>query len=163
GQGADRTAPGADRTVPGGGPTVPQGRPAARPPSGGVPGSDPSGGGASGRGPGGDASGYVSAYASGAAANFGATSATAPPPARPGVGAPRIVLDQVHVTTLGTEATVEVRLHCGGVPAVGKATGPAVDAYLLRLAAQAAAASIDALMTAVRPGPGGERPSGERI
>ena len=61
----------------------------------------------------------------------------------------RIVLDQVHVSTLGTEATVEVRLHCGDVATVGKATGPAVDAYLLRLAAQAAAGAIDSLIVTV--------------
>jgi hypothetical protein len=67
----------------------------------------------------------------------------APVPGQP----PRIVIDQVHVSTLGTEATVEVRLHFGTVATVGKATGPAVDAYLLRLAAQAAAGAIDSLIT----------------
>ena len=61
---------------------------------------------------------------------------------------PRIVIDQVHVSTLGTEATVEVRLHFGTVATLGRATGPAVDAYLLRLAAQAAAGAIDSLITA---------------
>ncbi|HEY7176061.1 MAG TPA: Daple, partial [Micromonosporaceae bacterium] len=63
---------------------------------------------------------------------------------------PRIVIDQVHVSTLGTEATVEVRLHFGDRSTVGRATGPAVDAYLLRLAAQAAAGAIDSLITAAR-------------
>jgi hypothetical protein len=67
----------------------------------------------------------------------------APVPGQP----PRIVLDQVHVSTLGTEATVEVRLHFGTAATVGKATGPAVDAYLLRLAAQAAAGAIDSLVS----------------
>lgn len=65
----------------------------------------------------------------------------------------RIVLDQVHVSTLGTEATVEVRLHSRDVATVGKATGPAVDAYLLRLAAQAAAGAIDSLIATVSGGP----------
>lgn len=70
-------------------------------------------------------------------------------PLRPVPGQPpRIVIDQVHVSTLGTEATVEVRLHFGTVATIGKATGPAVDAYLLRLAAQAAASAIDSLITA---------------
>ncbi len=61
---------------------------------------------------------------------------------------PRIVVDQVRVSTLGSEATVEVRLATGGVPSVGAATGPAVDGYLLRLAAQAAASAIDGLIEA---------------
>jgi hypothetical protein len=73
--------------------------------------------------------------------------ATAPLPPVSGQP-PRIVIDQVHVSTLGTEATVEVRLHFGTVATIGKATGPAVDAYLLRLAAQAAASAIDSLITA---------------
>jgi hypothetical protein len=72
----------------------------------------------------------------------------APVPGQP----PRIVIDQVHVSTLGTEATVEVRLHFGAVATVGKATGPAVDAYLLRLAAQAAAGAIDSLISAAEIG-----------
>ncbi len=60
----------------------------------------------------------------------------------------RITVDQVRVSTLGSEATVEVRLATGGVPSVGAATGPAVDGYLLRLAAQAAASAIDGLVEA---------------
>jgi hypothetical protein len=72
----------------------------------------------------------------------------APVPGQPA----RIVIDQVHVSTLGTEATVEVRLHFGAVATVGKATGPAVDAYLLRLAAQAAAGAIDSLIIAAEVG-----------
>jgi hypothetical protein len=71
----------------------------------------------------------------------------------------RVVLDQVHVTTLGTDATVEVLLHAGTVPAMGTATGPAVDSYLVRLAAEAAASAVDTLMAAAdhragRTGPG---------
>ena len=77
-------------------------------------------------------------------ATVAAAAPLAPVPGQP----PRIVIDQVHVSTLGTEATVEVRLHFGTVATVGKATGPAVDAYLLRLAAQAAAGAIDSLITA---------------
>jgi hypothetical protein len=79
----------------------------------------------------------------------------APVPGQP----PRIVIDQVHVSTLGTEATVEVRLHFGAVATVGKATGPAVDAYLLRLAAQAAAGAIDSLIATTEIGNRSRRPA----
>ena len=83
----------------------------------------------------------------------GASMVGTPPPLDPVPGQPpRIVLDQVHVSVLGTEATVEVRLHCRGRSTVGRATGPAVDAYLLRLAAQAAAGAIDALLASVYAG-----------
>jgi hypothetical protein len=61
---------------------------------------------------------------------------------------PRVTVDQVRVSTLGTDATVEVRLLSDGVPSVGAASGPAVDGYLLRLAAQAAASAIDGLVEA---------------
>ncbi|HKE64612.1 MAG TPA: hypothetical protein VKB59_08155 [Micromonosporaceae bacterium] len=77
----------------------------------------------------------------------GAASLGDPVPLDPVPGQPpRIVIDQVHVSTLGTEATIEVRLQCDGETTVGRATGPAVDAYLLRLAAQAAASAIDSLL-----------------
>jgi hypothetical protein len=66
--------------------------------------------------------------------------------------APRLVLDQVRVSTVGTEATVEVRMHFGDVETVGRASGPAVDTYLLRLAAQAAAGAIDSLMASAGVG-----------
>ncbi len=66
---------------------------------------------------------------------------------------PRVVVDQVRVSTLGTEATVEVRLLTAGVPSVGAASGPAVDGYLLRLAAQAAAGAIDGLIEATPGAP----------
>jgi hypothetical protein len=66
-------------------------------------------------------------------------------PARPGT-APRVILDQVQVSTLGWEATVEVRLSGAGAPAIGVATGPAVDGYVLRLAAEAATSAIDQLL-----------------
>jgi hypothetical protein len=58
----------------------------------------------------------------------------------------RIVLDRVKVATVGTEASVEVRLAASNGTFVGTAAGPAVDGYLLRLAAQAAAGAIDSLM-----------------
>ena len=63
------------------------------------------------------------------------------PLARPsGVDIPRLELDNVTVTRLGAEATVEVRLSGPGrVQAVGVGRGPGVDAYLSRLAATAAA------------------------
>jgi hypothetical protein len=60
----------------------------------------------------------------------------------------RVVLDHVQVTTLGLDATVEVRLEVSsgpsaGLTAFGKSHGPAVDAYLLRLAAIAAGNALD--------------------
>jgi hypothetical protein len=71
-------------------------------------------------------------------------------------GNPRVVVDHVQVTTLGTDATVEVRLLLsrGGQvigASVGTGQGPAVDAYLLRLAATSAANAIDQLLTADTP------------
>jgi hypothetical protein len=56
------------------------------------------------------------------------------------------VLDRVKVATVGTEANVEVRLAASSGTFVGTAAGPAVDGYLLRLAAQAAAGAIDSLI-----------------
>jgi hypothetical protein len=67
-----------------------------------------------------------------------------------GAGGARVVLDHVQVTTLGLDATVEVRLNVSGGHGgrtVGKGHGPAVDAYLLRLAASAAGDAIDQLLT----------------
>jgi hypothetical protein len=66
-----------------------------------------------------------------------------------GLGAPRVVINQVHVSTSGLEATVEVWLSAGDRQAIGVATGPAVDSYLMRLAAVAAAKAIDELLRAV--------------
>jgi hypothetical protein len=63
--------------------------------------------------------------------------------------APRVVIDQVQVSTLGLDATVEVRLTGGGTPAIGVASGPAVDGYVLRLAAVAATAALDQLLATV--------------
>ncbi|MEW2381107.1 hypothetical protein AB0873_03270 [Micromonospora sp. NPDC047707] len=62
---------------------------------------------------------------------------------RPG---PRVVIDHVQVSTFGLDATVEVRLTTAGAPAAGYATGPAVDGYVLRLCAVAAAAAVDELL-----------------
>jgi hypothetical protein len=56
------------------------------------------------------------------------------------------MIDQVEVSTQGVDAIVEVRLIADGVPAVGTASGPAVDGYMLRLSAVAAAAAIDELL-----------------
>ncbi|HEY8474045.1 MAG TPA: hypothetical protein VIL37_15605 [Natronosporangium sp.] len=66
-----------------------------------------------------------------------------------GQAAPRVVINQVFVSTSGLEATVEVRLSAGGRQATGVASGPAVDSYLVRLAAVAAAKAIDELLRAV--------------
>jgi len=60
---------------------------------------------------------------------------------------PRVVIDHVQVSTFGLDATVEVRLAAGDRPAAGLATGPAVDGYVLRLCAVAAAAAIDELLS----------------
>jgi hypothetical protein len=68
----------------------------------------------------------------------------------------RVVIDHVQVTTLGMDATVEVRLAAStGGYAVGESRGPGVDAYLLRLAATAAADAIDQLL--VEAGTGTQR------
>lgn len=72
-----------------------------------------------------------------------------------GLGAPRVVIDQVDVSTSGLEATVEVRLSAGDRQAIGVASGPAVDSYLARLAAVAAAKAIDELLRGVVE-PGGQ-------
>ncbi|SCG78478.1 hypothetical protein GA0070623_4408 [Micromonospora rifamycinica] len=71
-------------------------------------------------------------------------------PSRPldtgGVPGPRVVIDHVQVSTFGLDANVEVRLLAAGEPAAGHATGPAVDGYVLRLCAVAAAAAVDELL-----------------
>jgi hypothetical protein len=59
---------------------------------------------------------------------------------------PRIVIQNVHVNTFGTDATVEVRLGVGGRSSSGSASGPAVDGYLLRLCATATAGAVDELL-----------------
>ncbi|AVT39194.1 hypothetical protein [Plantactinospora sp. BB1] len=78
------------------------------------------------------------------------TTETAPSrPLNPGSPpGPRVIIDHVQVSTFGLDATVEVRLAAGKQPAAGLATGPAVDGYVLRLCAVAAAAAIDELLSA---------------
>ncbi|MFI2710018.1 hypothetical protein ACH495_07800 [Micromonospora sp. NPDC018662] len=80
-------------------------------------------------------------------------------PSRPldpgGAPGPRVVIDHVLVSTFGLDATTEVRLLAGDRTADGHATGPAVDGYVLRLCAVAAAAAVDELL-------GPALPAGER-
>ncbi|MFV2017704.1 hypothetical protein [Micromonospora sp. LOL_023] len=66
------------------------------------------------------------------------------PGGRPG---PRVVLNHVQVSTFGVDATVEVHLTAGPRTTSGLATGPAVDSYVLRLCAVAAASAIEELLT----------------
>jgi hypothetical protein len=68
--------------------------------------------------------------------------------------APRVLIDQVQVSTVGLEATVEVQLTAVDRRATGVAAGPAVDSYLVRLAAIATAKAIDGLLRGVAE-PGG--------
>jgi hypothetical protein len=65
------------------------------------------------------------------------------PGERPG---PRVLIEQVLVSTYGLDATVEVRLAADGRQAAGLASGPAVDSYVLRLSAVAAAKAINQLL-----------------
>ncbi|WP_309227163.1 hypothetical protein [Micromonospora thermarum] len=85
----------------------------------------------------------------------GQVTTTEAAPSRPldtgGQPGPRVVIDHVQVSTFGLDATVEVRLTAAGAPAAGYATGPAVDGYVLRLCAVAAAAAVDELLRASGP------------
>ncbi|MET8039914.1 hypothetical protein ABZU25_03485 [Micromonospora sp. NPDC005215] len=104
--------------------------------------------------------GSVSAAPAGAATGSPATlgtsysggqvTTTESAPSRPldtgGVPGPRVVIDHVQVSTFGLDANVEVRLLAEGDSASGYATGPAVDGYVLRLCAVAAAAAVDELL-----------------
>nr|WP_255510153.1 hypothetical protein [Micromonospora sp. AP08] len=89
----------------------------------------------------------------------GQMSTTETAPSRPldtgGLPGPRVVIDHVQVSTFGLDATVEVRLIAGDRTAEGHSTGPAVDGYVLRLCAVAAAAAVDELLG--RAAPAGER------
>ncbi|MBM0261136.1 hypothetical protein JNW89_35475, partial [Micromonospora sp. 4G55] len=80
----------------------------------------------------------------------GQVTTTESAPSRPldtgGAPGPRVVIDHVQVSTFGLDATVEVRLLAGGDTAAGHSTGPAVDGYVLRLCAVAAAAAVDQLL-----------------
>lgn len=72
-----------------------------------------------------------------------------PLPRPSGMDSPRLAVDNVTVTRLGAEATVEVRLRQpGGAMAVGEGRGPGVDAYLSRLAATAAGHAVDRALSA---------------
>ncbi|MEV5763906.1 hypothetical protein AB0L34_04945 [Micromonospora sp. NPDC052213] len=88
----------------------------------------------------------------------GQVTTTESAPSRPldtgGAAGPRVVIDHVQVSTFGLDATVEVRLVAGGESAAGYSTGPAVDGYVLRLCAVAAAAAVDELLRGGDPGPG---------
>ena len=68
-------------------------------------------------------------------------------PLPPRSEAVRVVLDHVQVSTFGLDATVEVRLTVGNRRALGEADGPAVDGYVLRMCATAAASAINQLLT----------------
>ncbi|GIH10457.1 hypothetical protein Rhe02_85240 [Rhizocola hellebori] len=59
---------------------------------------------------------------------------------------PRAIIEHVQTSTFGLDATVEVRLNTGDRQASGVASGPAVDAYVLRLCAAATAAAVDDLL-----------------
>ncbi|MFG1919777.1 hypothetical protein [Micromonospora sp. NPDC048898] len=80
----------------------------------------------------------------------GQVTTTESAPSRPldtgGTPGPRVVIDHVQVSTFGLDANVEVRLLADGDSASGYATGPAVDGYVLRLCAVAAAAAVDELL-----------------
>ena len=73
---------------------------------------------------------------------------------------PRVVLDHVQVTTLGVEAdgggspgsSRRVPPRCRTTAGVGRMQGPAVDAYLLRLAASACGDALDQLLVDSRTG-----------
>jgi hypothetical protein len=64
-----------------------------------------------------------------------------------------VVIDQVQVNVVGLDATVEVRLVAGPHRALGLASGPAIDSYLVRLSAVSAAKAIDELMHEACPSP----------
>lgn len=73
---------------------------------------------------------------------------------RPG---PRVLIDHVQINVVGLDATVEVRLAAGHRRALGLASGPAIDSYVVRLAAVSAAEAVDKLMGDAGPPPAGER------
>ena len=109
-----------------------------------APGSFPALGGAAG------VIGSVGGHPVTAAYSGGQISGTESAPSRPlnpgSPPGPRVVIDHVQVSTFGLDATVETRLAAGKQLANGLATGPAVDAYVLRLCAISAASAIDELL-----------------
>jgi hypothetical protein len=73
-------------------------------------------------------------------------SSDAGPATHDGPIGPRVVLEQLEVVIHGLDATVEVRLSSAGAPALGVASGPAVDGFVHRLCATAAAGALDDLL-----------------
>ncbi len=59
---------------------------------------------------------------------------------------PRVLLERVQVAIAGLEAAVEVCLAVGGVRAVGRAAGPAVEGHVVRAAAAATADAVHVLL-----------------
>ncbi|HEY3505664.1 MAG TPA: hypothetical protein VGN37_23115 [Actinocatenispora sp.] len=57
----------------------------------------------------------------------------------------RAIIERIQVATAGAECAVEVCLTADGVRAVGRAGGPALDPYLLRVAALATADAVSVL------------------
>lgn len=80
--------------------------------------------------------------------------ASASPALTPPADTRRVVLDHVQVSTFGLDATVEVRLVLGDRVAMGVSNGPAVDGYILRLSAAAAANAVDELLGEAAEGSG---------
>lgn len=78
-----------------------------------------------------------------------------PPALPPPTDTRRVVLDHVQVSTFGLDATVEVRLVLGDRVAMGVSNGPAVDGYILRLSAAAAANAVDELLGEAAEGSAG--------
>jgi hypothetical protein len=68
-----------------------------------------------------------------------------PRPLAPGIGS-RVRLEEVEVSTHGLDAFVQVHLSVDEHRAVGTASGPALDGYVLRLCATAAAGALDDLL-----------------
>jgi hypothetical protein len=69
----------------------------------------------------------------------------------------RLRLEQVEVVNHGFDTVVHVRLAAGEHVAVGTAAGPAVDPYVLRMCATAAASALDTLLTDTETGAAGGR------
>jgi hypothetical protein len=88
----------------------------------------------------------------GVAESAAAPQAAAPPALHPVLPVSRVRIEQVEVSTHGLDAFVQVRLSGDGAPAAGSAVGPAVDGYVLRLCASAAAAALDELLVDAESG-----------
>jgi hypothetical protein len=69
----------------------------------------------------------------------------------------RVRLERLEVANQGFDTLVQVRLSAGDEVAVGSATGPAVDQYVLRLCATATASALDSLLTDSETGTAGGR------